>query len=168
MKITLWPETSPTRDGMPMQRNPKFWPIEYWSALYGILSDHETMICYREMKILNGFEKIHVPTIKEAESAMRWSDFVISVDSYPIHLANSLMVPAVAIWQITDPETYGYHHHWNVTPANHQPREGRKKWMAFYSHEWEACNIPTLFEVHEVVQEAIQSLDQGKSFRSDS
>lgn len=76
-------------------------------------------ICYKHHPVLNNCYRFDETINKKALFAMlKFSQEALLIDSSLQHAAAALDISATVLWNITDPEIFGYNIHTNFTPVN--------------------------------------------------
>jgi len=100
---------------VPIPFNPKNWP--FWGELVSVLKKQGHKITQFAVAGEPSFGchefcvNAKMDKVKEILSKM---DFCICVDTWLQHACNTLGIPCIVIWSVTDPEIFGYPHHVNL------------------------------------------------------
>lgn len=90
----------------------KVLPIHAWEALAGALDRDGIRVLQvgrlRELHVRNAFSLLGLTTPRQAIGLLRHCDLIVTSDSFLMHAAHLVGVPAVVIWGATHHSVYGY------------------------------------------------------------
>lgn len=110
--IIIFPFSRKLRNG---NENAKNFPISFWKELIKMLKKDDEIIqlgVEGEEQLVSDFRKNLL--LKEIKSLLKECRFWISVDSFGVHLANTINKKGVGLYSISDPLIFGYSQNLNI------------------------------------------------------
>jgi ADP-heptose:LPS heptosyltransferase len=103
----------------------KSWRHEKWEALVKRLRHKGCFVLQlgysHERHVRGAYSIAGLTTPKQVFPILRRADLIVTIDSFLMHAAHHVQIPAVVLWGPTEPQTYGYSKQTHLHPRNACP-----------------------------------------------
>jgi ADP-heptose:LPS heptosyltransferase len=92
----------------------KEYPLKLWQQVINQLANEFNILQLGEPRLAATRAVSPMPSIGQSSALFSRLNCVVSIDSFPAHLAHAVGTRAVVLWGPTNPKAYGYNEHINL------------------------------------------------------